>query len=282
MYHYCSGDTLLSILRHKTLRFSDVNLLNDAEEGIWGYKIFIEAVNRIIKREKIPTTFPEIPLKWLEDVDKVWSESAFALSSFLACFSRDPDSLSQWRAYADDGRGFAIGFSISQLRRLPIQILDILYDEKRQTKEMIIALGGLFLEMTEREKFNDVPWFRERCILLRATSLGFKNPAWRDEKELRCQHVVVTNLDARRWTLESAGGESAGVTVDPLPIQFRIREGTIVPYFDMPFELSARRRPIKEIVLGPKCPNAPGNVLFLLGNNGFENVDLKFAGGAYR
>ena len=33
------------------------------------------------------------------------------LEFFIASFSRDRDDLGQWRAYADDGRGFAIGFS---------------------------------------------------------------------------------------------------------------------------------------------------------------------------
>jgi hypothetical protein len=48
MYHYCSAQTFLSIIQNRTIRFSDINLLNDAEEGRWGYGIFIEARNGTI------------------------------------------------------------------------------------------------------------------------------------------------------------------------------------------------------------------------------------------
>ena len=33
------------------------------------------------------------------------------MEQFVSCFSADGDVLSQWRAYADDGHGFAIGFA---------------------------------------------------------------------------------------------------------------------------------------------------------------------------
>ncbi|WP_353867109.1 DUF2971 domain-containing protein [uncultured Desulfovibrio sp.] len=33
-------------------------------------------------------------------------------NKFICCLSEHGDILSQWRTYADDGRGFAIGFSV--------------------------------------------------------------------------------------------------------------------------------------------------------------------------
>jgi len=36
---------------------------------------------------------------------------------FVACFSRDSDELGQWRAYADNGRGFALEFDGPQLEQ---------------------------------------------------------------------------------------------------------------------------------------------------------------------
>ena len=49
----------------------------------------------------------------------------------ISCYSLDPDVLSQWRAYADDGRGFAIEFS-AKLMQMPAKKLRVLYDEERQ------------------------------------------------------------------------------------------------------------------------------------------------------
>jgi hypothetical protein len=43
----------------------------------------------------------------------------------IGCFSLEPDVLSQWRAYADNGRGFAIGFSLKDMN-IPAKSLRVL------------------------------------------------------------------------------------------------------------------------------------------------------------
>jgi hypothetical protein len=282
IYHYCSPETFLTILEKKTIRFSDINLLNDAEEGRYGYNVFEEAADRLIKHKDLPDTVPKIPLEFMEQVDRRWSPMSLYLSSFVACFSKDGDSLSQWRAYAGDGQGFAIGFDARELRRLPIQILNVLYDRKKQVREMIIALGGLYLEFLDRGDGYDQPWFGQRCHLIAASSIALKNPAWRDEKEVRCQHVVDVLISEQEWLLKDEGGESDGANVEGQPVNFQVRGGSITPYIDMPFEVSESHKPIREVVLGPRCKNAYGNVLFALGNLGFGVVPLRSAGAAYR
>src|ERR1700686_4490856 len=42
-YHYCSNETFRLICENKTLRFSDVNMLNDYAESRWGYSVFEDA-----------------------------------------------------------------------------------------------------------------------------------------------------------------------------------------------------------------------------------------------
>lgn len=114
-FHYCSGATFYSIITSRTIRFSDINLLNDADEARWGYDVFLQAANRILNRDDIPEIIPIVPVDFIDRVDKVWHDSSFKITSFLSCFSIQGDSLSQWRAYADDGRGFSIGFDMRQL-----------------------------------------------------------------------------------------------------------------------------------------------------------------------
>lgn len=282
MYHYCSPQTFLTILRNKTIRFSDINMLNDAEEAKWGYRVFIEAANRILKREDLPNEIPTVPEEFVDKIDEIWSGFQIRLLSFVSCFSTDGDSLSQWRAYADDGRGFAIGFKAKELRRLPIQILDVLYDHKQQIEEMVIAIGATFLEFQDKNKDYSQPWFFERCATLAASSAALKNPAWREEKEVRCHHVVDVKIDGGKWVLSDGGGIADGSDVAGHPIGFQIRNSAIVAYLDLPFEVSNAHQPIEEIVLGPKCASGFGNVQFLLGNSGYEGVNLNFAGAAYR
>jgi hypothetical protein len=282
MYHYCSAQTFLSIIQNRTIRLSDINLLNDAEEGRWGYRIFIEAVNQLLKREGRYDASPDIPTEFFDKIDAQWSSADVNVSSFIACFSTDGDSLSQWRAYADDGRGFAIGFKAREVRRLPIQLLDVLYDREKQVEEMADCLGATFLEFQDRGSDLDDPWFFQRSAEIAASSVALKNPAWRDEKEVRCHHLVRSVTDAEGWQLVDDGGFSDDVDVPGQPIHFQARNGTIVPFLDMPFEVSKEHQPIQEVVLGPRCPNDLAAIRFVLGNSGYGSVPLKSAGNAYR
>jgi Protein of unknown function (DUF2971) len=205
MYHYCSAQTFVSIVQNKTIRFADINLLNDADEARWGYAIFIEAANRIIKRKDPPEEIPTVPEEFFDRIDAIWSPFGLRLSSFVACFSRDGDSLSQWRAYADDGRGFAIGFKVKELRRMPIQLLDVLYDREQQIREMIAAIGAIFLEFADKDRDYTQPWFFESCAMLAASSVALKNPAWRDEKEAHIGSLfggrfIVLTMVLRHWS----------------------------------------------------------------------------------
>lgn len=66
------------------------------------------------------------------------------LTPYVCCFSREGDLLSQWRAYADDGAGFSVGFTSSWLNRkhgnCPMKLLEAEYDEDRQI-ELLLTLA---------------------------------------------------------------------------------------------------------------------------------------------
>lgn len=283
LYHYCSAQTLLSILKNRTIRFSDVTLLNDREEAAWGYAVFEHAAERLGKPENIPKGMPNIPPEFLEVIRQRWLSFSMATRHFVACFSADGDSLSQWRAYAEDGRGFCIGFKAKEIRsELPIQIYDVLYDEDQQTQEMTEALGSTYLEFVDKGSDYDAEWFIARNGELAASSVSLKNPAWRDEKEIRCHHLILAKMTKEKWILQDPGGYSAKGKIEPQPVQFEARNGLIVPFLDLPFSVSTNSHPIAEIVAGPKCPTDEFTLRFLLGGEGYENVPIRLAGSGYR
>ena len=49
LYHYCSTATLLSILEHGKLRFSDINMMNDPHEWRYCYELFEQAATALLK-----------------------------------------------------------------------------------------------------------------------------------------------------------------------------------------------------------------------------------------
>ena len=50
-------------------------------------------------------------------------------SSYITCFSRNGDLLSQWRAYGDDGRGVSIGFNSKLLYKVDSSKNDIYIED---------------------------------------------------------------------------------------------------------------------------------------------------------
>ena len=108
LYHYTNGLGLTGIFDSKSIWFTDYRHLNDPTEIEHG----IEITRKVIKDlQKVAT---EREQRFLEFHYKIFvSENFKALAFFIGSFSRDPDNLSQWRAYADNGRGYAIGFSES-------------------------------------------------------------------------------------------------------------------------------------------------------------------------
>lgn len=51
----------------------------------------------------------------------------------ISCFSKNGDLLSQWRAYAEDGKGFSIGFDSNYIYHgLGVNINSVVYEEETQ------------------------------------------------------------------------------------------------------------------------------------------------------
>src|SRR5215207_8252115 len=121
------AETLLQILQHKTIRFGEASRMNDGEELLWAEKQLKLAIERLHDRDDVPDRLPVVPKKTLDKVRETYQKYSVYSRQFLACFSTDGDSLSQWRAYADDAQGFSIGFCLTDLD-LPAKFQHVEYD----------------------------------------------------------------------------------------------------------------------------------------------------------
>lgn len=66
-------------------------------------------------------------------------------SSYITCFSRNGDLLSQWRAYGDDGKAVSIGFNSKLIskaisRKNKVYFEDALYELDEQVEEIELAV----------------------------------------------------------------------------------------------------------------------------------------------
>ena len=280
-YHYCSVDTLLSIAEFKKIRFSDVNMLNDYEEARYGYKLFEQAANSLLNDQAIQKKHPELNHEFFDKVDEILSPQQLFQHPVISCFSRSADILSQWRAYAQDGKGFSIGLRGSSLAKLPVTLLEVEYEPENQLNEMKVALMAVYLRMQAKD-YDDGSNFRQDCALLGAWSLAFKNPSFKEEREIRCLHMLDVRTDGDMPSLIDAGGVSDGTEIDGETVNFRNSNGSIIAYVDLPFRNENNSDIISEIWLGPKNENGTGDIVYMMSRHGLKGYELKKSTSTYR
>jgi hypothetical protein len=111
LYHYTDDTGLAGIIESGRLRFSDIFALNDPSELRHGLSVAID-----ILKSRAAAGRPEIETfaRMFERFDLDAGIEA-AGHFFICCFSGDGDDLGQWRAYADNGQGFALAFHTASL-----------------------------------------------------------------------------------------------------------------------------------------------------------------------
>jgi hypothetical protein len=280
LYHYCSPATALIILQKRSLRFSDVTLLNDAEEALWSRdQVFTRALEGLRSGRGVPAEFPQVQDCFVENLARYFDTARNVTRHYAACFSLDADSLSQWRAYAQDAEGLALGFELISPSK-GIYPMRVEYDPDTQLREMYDALRAIHERVGDELKASD-DLTRHCIIALSNRSIAFKNPAFRDEHEVRLVGNVVTR-SGTTMELEVAGWISAHDGWENITVKFEERRGTITPYFDLPYEVGPTKLELRAITLGPRCKSSIIDIQHMLSTLGHESVTVTKAGAAYR
>jgi hypothetical protein len=259
IYHYCDPTAFLNIIQSKKLWLSNLANMSDHAERLWAERIMDEELD-ILKSSFSPEIIQEFSLQY--QVTK--------FSPYICCFSTDGDLLSQWRAYADDGHGFAIGFDsslISYSKNLPmmaytketaLSLHSVVYEEEKQ-KGIIHLLIELALERirtiqeTAGKSVDKIS--EEQMQFMTAGEMaiqnlaGFavitKNPTFFEEKEYRLLHMPM--VSANRHTNETIAMHFA-----TSELRYRISRKKIHSYFEYDFSALMDKRFIAEIIRGPK------------------------------
>jgi hypothetical protein len=201
VWHYTTGDALLSIVASDTLYATQVSCLNDSTELRYAAQLFRDAFLDL----KNANTFPE-EAPYLERIIKTTAEEP-ALSPhlpswwFVTCFSKDKDDLSQWRAYSGSGNGYAIGFVAGRLMLPSHALVRVNYDgASHKTLAATVATTTLqFIREGLEKRNDDSPDVREAWVTefladwnLRLGFLGpvVKDPSFRSENEYRIVHQL--------------------------------------------------------------------------------------------
>lgn len=75
------------------------------------------------------------------------------LGKFISCFSKKGDLLGQWRSYADDGKGIAIGYNLEELEKI---LKSLLNNENHESKVAISEINYLDSKNIKIEKIFEL------------------------------------------------------------------------------------------------------------------------------
>jgi hypothetical protein len=217
----------------------------------------------------------------------VSTEIGFQLDPFVLSLSSEGDILSQWRAYANGGRGVALGFETNRMRvptfvydkqQMPGQIVlaNVVYDTVVQDiiVDLVYDLIRALISDCEGHDFSEqshpyLPCAAYLNMYLHYLAPFFKNPAFEEEKEWRLIFYPKSWLRNTHETDVSALSLETDQTDETMA--FRFREDDIIPYFTFPNKSSNIMEMVHRVMLGPLCRmNRKQVALFLKLHGGFD------------
>ncbi len=268
MYHYCPTSSFLSIVESKTIWLSDFKATNDNMEGRWADHLF-----------SIPDDLP-----YKDKISAALSierHFAFRSPTYVACFSLKQDLLSQWRGYADNGQGVAIGVRADFIpSRPPLEIgvpyndyelnaVDVVYDEEAQRSHLEQLVNWYTQGCQSRSEGESEGLIQSLLFWLDHLRASMKSPGFSEEHERRIifKPQGFKFEDKRLWK----------GTKNPSEPRVRAAPDRLVEYFACALPKDA----IKEVVLGPKNRSDDEAVTVLLRSSEFQNVKVSRSAVSY-
>jgi hypothetical protein len=275
LYHYCSLNTFLSIVKNSSIWLSDVQKSNDKKEMAWFRHLYYEYLLDLYEKttDKDTKTICEIIFTiaakdgfdkcppWLLPAVNANSQQLIeifgSLRVYAFCLSELSDSLGQWRGYANDGKGIAIGFSR--------EYLDTISGYSLRCPAFNFLLGSIsykndFSSLFEKmfslhNKSNNAEFILNAMIDLTHTSALFKHHSFKEEYEWR---IIYSMSDYRISEdvlnfkhFDDISSQQYKNNFGVPKIDYIASENDIIPHIEIQLkDLSAA---IDRIIIGPKC-----------------------------
>lgn len=168
LYHYTSISGLKGIIDSSCLHATNIKYLNDSKEFVFGLDYF----SKLFPHPESAFRIPEPQEMSLYDhlVEHLFNRtlSGFryrrkASDCFVMSFSKNPDVLSQWRAYGKENVGYCIKFNYSGLF-YPSDSLDGMVTKVNYIDPDDLSFARKTLEDIKREwkpeLLNKMPWLK--------------------------------------------------------------------------------------------------------------------------
>ena len=287
LYHYCDLTTFLSIIKNSSLWLSDVQKSNDYREMVWyreKYYEFITEKYLNTKDENIINMcsnifilaaedddsfiFPfQAPIMKTRKIKKIVSD-LLSMRTYAFCLTELSDSLGQWRGYANDGKGIAIGFSRDYLRAIcnkesvPYQH-DFFFDKVSYKKEFNTLFDKMFNTYDLSNEEDSIMRF---LIDLTRGSAMYKHPSFKEEKEWR----IIYSMDDFGITKDELNFDKFSFECSEIylenfckpTIDYIAKDNDIIPHIEV--KIKNLNKAIDRIVIGPKCALTENDIRHIL------------------
>lgn len=288
LYHYTDAAGLDGILRGKTIRATHIDFMNDHGERHHTFGLL----------ERVASMHPQYDTLRKLTGPMAERDVVREHGTFVACFSELADSLGQWRSYANDGLGFAIGLDARAapsandigLKNDPFSdtfgplLMRVVYDdeEKQQILREVIELGAGVRYSPKVRADRDCMAIAVNGArrLLSFCAMTFKLDAFEEEREWRLVWLGPFLWDGPR--------DPATPPTPELPLKFRMTKYGFAPYLDWPLAHENEPRlkgasPVRSVVLGPKHSDVTARTCeAFLRWNGYTDVPVARSRATYR
>lgn len=220
-YHYTSVAGCLGILESRAIWLTDYRYLNDRME-------LHQGLNSLLLK---------FPHNHQESFKRAFKWHDIQNHHCVLSLSRSSTILSQWRAYASDGAGMALGLNNTFLEFAGLSLVECCYmnhDEYASKlaikhKKFILEVHSASERIQAENSFMD--WVRENksgFYALIVDLIAIKNPAFTEEQEVRAiwsrpyrdnaikmreaRNIIIPYVEAKIWP-EDEGRENLAVVV---------------------------------------------------------------------
>lgn len=300
IYHYCTVESFFNIINSQQIYLSTTKYMND-------YKESKHLTARLSNIENQKRTIKNYLIRSVRAVIKGFNREAY-----VTCFSQHQDLLSQWKFYANDGTGIAIGFDskflnplnnfcnnfilnkikyeVEEQDRLLLEINKHYYDLDNPIKPMPI-------EDIHKISFDRLTFLRSENVCLADVlnnNLNFRNPTnLITIKYTQCLLILsylfksASFFEEDEYRLCYLPDFKFLSPVENLPLKIKIGDfsyrshnNKIYTYY--PLDFMDQKNIIKEVIIGPKCEVDKSILRSLLKKNGFNNINIFKSKASYR
>lgn len=269
IFHYCSTQTALSILKNNEIWMTSICNMNDSNESIGVYKIFFDLLKKYDTENSLDAMyeFTENP-----GAIQLYENPLGAYSEYAVCFSKNPDSVSQWVSYADNGQGMAIGFDkksiidIASKNKNYLRYQEISYIDEKSIQKYIPDIYNYLVHELCDNRLEMMDKAMEQIKRFFPLGNAFKTKHYASENETRLiyQYSGDSKDLSDGWKIKEC--------------QAFARRNMINTYVPLKFPKDL----IKKVVVGPKYQKKYFQMEMALETLGYTNMIIEKSTSGYR